>query len=73
MGNDSVKLTDILLNLKYDPAKICNCTPEYTVKTKFGKPHGVNLPEGYAQCEKSQADLTQEQAAMIQKIMDNQI
>ena len=39
---------------------------------KWLKPHGANLSQGYAQYEEGQADLTLEQAAMIQKIMDNQ-
>ena len=72
MGNDSVNLTDILINLKYDPMRVCRCAPEFTVKTEFGDPYGVNLKQGYARCEKGQADLTPDQVALIQQILDNQ-
>ena len=72
MGSDSVNLTDILINLKYDPMRVCRCTPEFTVKTEFGEPYGVNLSQGYARCEDGQADLTEEQIEKIRKILDNQ-
>ena len=72
MGSDSVNLTDILINLKYDPMKVCGCIPEFTVKTEFGEPYGVNLTLGYARCEEGQANLTVEQIKLIQKILDNQ-
>lgn len=72
-GSDSVNLTHILINLNYDPMSLCDCIPEFSVKTEFGKPYGVNLSQGYARCEEGQADLTPEQIATIQKIVDNQI
>ena len=72
MGSDSVNLTDILINLKYDPMRVCRCAPEFTVKTEFGDLYGVNLKQGYARCEKGQADLTPDQVALIQQILDNQ-
>ena len=72
MGSDSVNLTDILINLKYDPMKVCRCIPEFTVKTEFGEPYGVNLTQGYARCKEGQANLTVEQIQLIQKILDNQ-
>ena len=72
MGSDSVILTDILINLKYDPMRVCRCAPEFTVKTEFGEPYGVNLSQGYARCEDGQVDLTPDQVEMIQKILDNQ-
>ena len=72
MGSDSVNLTDILINLKYDPMKICRCIPEFTVKTEFGEPYGVNLTLGYARFEEGQANLTVEQIQLIRKILDNQ-
>ena len=72
MGSDSVNLTDILINLKYDPMKVCRCIPEFTVKTEFGEPYGVNLTLGYARCEEGQANLTVEQIKMIKEILDNQ-
>ena len=72
MGSDSVNLTDILINLKYDPMRVCRCAPEFTVKTEFGEPHGVNLSQGYARCEEGQADLTEEQIERIREILNNQ-
>lgn len=72
MGSDSVNLTDILINLKYDPMRVCRCAPEFTVKTEFGEPYGVDLTNGYARCKDGQADLTVDQIDLIQKILDNQ-
>lgn len=72
MGSDSVNLTDILINLKYDPMRVCRCAPEFTVKTEFGEPYGVNLTQGYARCDEGQADLTEEQIEQIKEILDNQ-
>ena len=69
MYGNSVALTDILINLNYDPVKVCRCLPEYTVDTEFGKGYGVNLTEGYARCEKGQADLTREQIERIAEII----
>ena len=72
MGSDSVNLTDILINLKYDPMRVCRCAPEFTVKTEFGEPYGVNISQGYARCEEGQADLTEEQIEKIREILDTQ-
>jgi len=66
----SVTLTDILVNLDYDPMRVCRCRPEYTIDTEFGKGYGINLTEGYARCDKGQADLTQEQIDTIAKIIE---
>lgn len=68
-GGDSVDLTDILVNLAYDPARICRCAPEFTVDTEFGTGYGVNLTESYARCEAGQADLTAEQAEIIRGVL----
>ena len=70
MYGNSVTLTDILLNLKYDPMRICRCRPEYTVDTEFGKGYGINLTAGYARCDKGQADLTQEQIDTLAEIIE---
>lgn len=70
MYDHSVTLTDILVNLAYDPNKICRCRPEYTVDTEFGKGYGINLTAGYARCEKGQADLTKEQTEQIWTIIE---
>lgn len=72
MGSDSVSLTDIVINLKYDPMRICRCASEFTVKTEFGNPYEVNLNQGYARCEEGQAALTVDQIELIQKILNNQ-
>lgn len=72
MGSDSVNLTDILINLKYDPIRVCGCVSEFTVKTEFGNPYGVNLSLGYARCEAGQADLTEGQIKVIQAVLDSQ-
>lgn len=72
MGSDSVNLTDILINLKYDLLKVCRCAPEITVKTEFGEPYGVNLSQGYARCDDGQADLTVDQIEQIHTILNNQ-
>lgn len=69
MGSDSLCLTDLLLNLDYDPMRVCRCAPEFEVTTEFGGPYGVNLSQGYARCEKGQADLTQEQIEAIARIL----
>ena len=70
MGGHSVTLTDILLNLDYDPMKVCRCLPEYTVDTEFGTGYGIHLSEGYARSEKGQADLTREQIDAIREIIN---
>jgi len=70
MYDESVTLTDILLNLDYDPNKLCNCLPEYTVDTEFGKGYGINLTDGYARCNKGQADLTAGQLDQIRSIIE---
>ena len=71
-GSDSVNLRDVLINLKYDPMKVCRCLPEFTVTTELGGPYGVNLSQGYARCSDGQADLTEEQVELIRQILNNQ-
>lgn len=68
-GSDSVTLTDILINLAYDPDQICRCAAEFTVDTEFGTGYGVNLTESFARREAGQADLTAEQAETIRDII----
>ena len=69
-GSDSVALTDILINLAYDPGRICRCYWEFTVDTDFGTSYWVNLTESFARCEAGQADLTAEQAEVIRGVLD---
>ena len=71
-GSDSVYLTDLLLNLAYDPDKLCDCMSEFTVKTEFGGPYGVNLSQSYARYDGGQAELTKEQIEAIRVILNNQ-
>lgn len=71
-GDDSVALTDIVINLAYDPERICRCLPEFTVDTEFGDGYGVNLTESYARCDKGQASLTAEQTKTIREIVERQ-
>jgi len=68
-GGESVTMTDILVNLDYDKCKLCKCLTEYTVDTEFGTGYGINLTEGYARCDKGQADLTEEQIDKLKKII----
>lgn len=65
-------LTDLLRSLPYNPDNLCDCMAEFTVKTEFGGPYGVNLSEGYARCEEGQSALTDEQIDKIQTILNNQ-
>lgn len=69
MSGNSVTMTDILVNLKYDKNKVCKCLPEYKVDTEFGIGYGINLTEGYARCDKGQAELTQEQIDKLNEII----
>ncbi|MBR3968277.1 MAG: hypothetical protein IKJ93_01645 [Clostridia bacterium] len=68
-GGESVTMTDILINLNYEKSKLCKCLPEYTVDTEFGTGYGINITEGYARCDKGQADLTQEQVDKLKDII----
>lgn len=67
-GGDSVTLTDILINLAYDPEQICRCMTEFAVDTEFGNGYGVNLSESFVRCGAGQAALTAEQAETIRDI-----
>ena len=69
-GGDSVTLTDILINLRYDPDQICRCLPEFTVNTEFGSGYGVSLSDAYARCEDGQAALTAEQVEQFRGILE---
>lgn len=66
----SVTLTDILVNLNYDPNKVCECLPEYKVDTEFGKNYGISLSDSYVRCEKGQAELTEEQVKTMKEIIE---
>jgi len=70
MYDDSVVLTDILINLAYDSEKICRCMAEFEVDTESGKGYEVNLTEGFVRFEGGQAELTEEQAARMKEIIE---
>lgn len=70
MYDESVTLTDILINLDYDEDKLCKCRTEYTVDTEFGRGYGISLSQGFVRHEKGQADLTQDQIDRITEIIE---
>nr|WP_326184309.1 hypothetical protein [uncultured Oscillibacter sp.] len=69
-GNDAIALTDVLINLSYDPDQVCRCMTEFTVDTEFGTGYGVNLTESFARCDAGQASLTADQTETIRDILD---
>ena len=69
-GSDSVKITDILTHLEYDPEQICRCMTELTVDTETQTGIQVNLTEAFARCELGQAALTEEKVEIIRSIVN---
>ncbi len=70
MGNKSVTLTKLLRDLEYDLDKVCNCLPEYTVDTIFGKGYGINLTASYVKYNGGQVELTFEQLDEVKEIIE---
>ena len=70
-GDDSVALTDLLINTEYADG-LCRCPVEVTVDTEFGGGYGVNLSEGYARYDGGQTALTEEQLELIRGIIERQ-
>lgn len=70
MGGESVTLSSILVNLKYDPQKVCRCAGEYLVDSEFEKGYEINLSQAFVRCSEGQADLTREQVETIQMIIE---
>lgn len=68
-GDDSVALTDIVINLPYD-GDMCRYLPELTVNTEFGDGYGVNLTEHYVRYGDRQCPITEEQAETVRGILD---
>ncbi len=67
-GDDSVELTDIVINLKYSQP-MCKCLAEFEVYVETEeKPYEVNLTEAYVRLGEKQADLTAEQVKTIRDI-----
>ena len=69
-GSDSVAITDILINLDYDPDQTCRCIAEFTVDTETIAGIQVNLTEAFARCDQGQAALTEEQVKTLGEIID---
>lgn len=70
--DDSVKLTDILINAEYDPDELCKCISEFKVVTEASGEYEVNLTQKFIRCERGQIALTKEQAEIIKEIFDRQ-
>lgn len=70
-GGDSVALTDLLRYLDYGE-DVCECLPEYNIKTEFGNSggYGVSLTKGFARYDGKQVSLTEEQIELIRDIID---
>ena len=66
----SVTLSDLLVNLDYDPGKVCRCMAQYTADTEFGTNYQINLDYGFVRCDLGQVDLTQEQIKTITEIIN---
>lgn len=69
-GSDAVALTDILINLDYDPDQVCRCMTDITVDTETLTGIRINLGEAFARCEKGQAALTEDQVQAIRQIIE---
>ena len=70
-GADSLAMTEILRDLPYDPSQVCRCMTDITVDTETLKGIQLNLTEAFARCELGQAALTEEQAKILQDIIDS--
>lgn len=72
MGSDAVNLTDILINMDYDPDKLCKCLPSIEVETEVNGVYGLEIgqEEGYARSADGQAELTAQQLTVIREIID---
>ncbi len=72
MGSDAVNLTEILINMNYDPDKLCKCRPSIEVETEVSGVYGLEIgqEEGYVRSDKGQADLTVKQLTAIRAIID---
>lgn len=71
-AGDSVALTDLLLYLDYSGG-VCECLPEYNIKTEFiseGEVYGVSLTKGFARYDGGQVSLTEEQVKLIRDIIN---
>jgi putative NADPH-quinone reductase len=71
----SADMDDLLTEKGQNEAKnfftyVCRCMAEFIVDTEKLSGIHVNLTQGFARCEKGQAALTEEQARILQEIID---
>lgn len=66
-GDEAVNLTQLLLDLPYSE-ETCRCMAEHSIKTEFGI-FEVNLTQGFARCEKGQAQLTPQELETLTQII----
>ena len=71
MYSYSVSLTHMLRFLDYKTEKAeVQYVVDLVVDTEFGNGYGVNLSEGFIVCDKGRAELTKEQVAEINEIVE---
>ena len=70
MYGNSVTLSDLLVNLDYDPGKVCRCMAQYKADTEFGTNYQIHLDYGFVRCDLGQADLTHDQIQTIADIIN---
>lgn len=68
-GSDAIAVTNILINLDYDPEKLCRCMAEYTADTETDTGYEINLTEYFVRFQGGQAALTQEQVDALREII----
>lgn len=69
-GSDAITLTDIAINLAYQPENVCRCMGEFSVITEDGAVYAVNLTEAFVRCDAGQASLTVEQVEQINTVLE---
>lgn len=69
-GSDAITLTDISINLAYQPENVCRCLAEFSVITEDGTVYAVNLTEAFIRCDAGQASLTAEQVEQINAVLE---
>lgn len=68
-GDDAIALTDLLLNLDYDPEAVCDCPGEYEAETELQVRYEISLTGYFVRCRDGQAALTEEEAETIRQIL----
>lgn len=73
MYEDSVALTDIVINLQYDKSTVCDCEASFRVIVEGEEStYEVNTEKYFVRCEKGLAQLTKEQAQRLDEVVKNQ-